>query len=75
MRQQREIDPAIELQEILDRSNRSEEQGKAKRYTKFIRGESGSKILQIATPTVDKGKNQIALDEVNLGLGSREKIL
>ena len=78
--QQREVDPAIELQEILDRSNRLEEQGKARRYTKFIRGELGSRILQIVTPTVDKGKNQIALDEyhvteINLGRASREKIL
>ena len=36
--------------------------------------------MQIVTSTVDKGKNQIALDEyhvteVNLGRASREKIL
>ena len=39
LRQQREVDPAIELQFFLDGSNQSEEQGKARRYTKFIRGE------------------------------------
>ena len=70
----------MELQEILDQANRSEEQGKAKRFTKVVRGESGSRILQTATPIVDKGKNQIAPDEycvteINLGRASREQIL
>ena len=37
--QQKEVDLVIELQEILDRENRLKEQGKERRYTKFIRGE------------------------------------
>ena len=53
--------------------------GKAKKFTKVVWGESGSKILQIATSTVDKTRDQISpyeyhVTEVDLGHASRAQV-
>lgn len=74
-----EIDAMQELEELLSRIDRPVEKV-ARKFSKITRDESGSRILHLAVPRVNKDKNWITpneyeITEVDLGKSSKAQMV
>lgn len=61
-----EEEQAFDLESLLNGPQEVVEKKKASRMSKIIRDDTGSRKIQIATPTVDKYEDEIMADEYDL---------